>query len=102
MSITNYISADILRKEGFIHHKDKDGLIRAVVKQSPELGRIPMPATSIAHYLGVKKDRVYWYLKHKGIGNELTLSEVLTMDWSEITDISKGDKKRKRTYLKFD
>lgn len=92
-----------MKGEGFIHYEDKDGLVRALLEQSPELAAIELPVVQVASYLGVKQGRVYWYLRHKGLPQRLTMGQMLTIDWSEITDKDKrGDNKRKRTYIRFD
>lgn len=109
MSIIKYIPAEVLKGEGFIHNKDKDGLARALLAQSPELSIPELSVVQVAAYLSaktgetIKQGRVYWYLRHKGLPQRLTIEQMLTMDWSEITDKDKrGDNKRKRTYIRFD
>ncbi len=98
MPVTDYIPAEKLSAEGFIHTSDTDAVMRAAFGTVPNMIDHRLKVWEIAQWIGVKVPRLRRYIadmNRTGVrildaDGCLSLRQIRSMDWDRLT-------KQKRT-----
>ncbi len=94
MSVTDYIPAEKLSAEGFIHTSDTDAVMRVVFGTVPRMLDVRLKAWEIARWIGVPAPRFRRYVEDRHRAGLmvldpdgcLSLRQIRQMDWSLLTE----------------
>lgn len=92
--ITDYISAETLAAEGFIHTSDTDAVMAAMFGRIPAAIDRRLEVVEIARWLDVSAPRLRRYIDDMKKMNLwvldsdccLSVRQIVAMDWSRLTD----------------
>lgn len=104
MPLTDYIPDQVLHKEGYVCIQSDPKVLRDFgFIHKDELESVRLSVNGIAKFLGVGESRVRRFIKWKSINlcddRRMSLRQILETDWTQLTDLGHGDKKRKKTTL---